>query len=288
MKIALHGINRSSDSISHIERVVAILKQNDRDIIVSESLAQLDIAVIRDLDTYAIGDDLSGCEAIFSLGGDGTFLETLTHVGRSMVPILGINLGRLGFLATISKENIENALSLYFQGKYSFEDRSMLKLISDLPELKANNYALNEIAILRKDTSAMIAIKTYLNDEYLGSYWADGLMVSTPTGSTGYSLSCGGPVMMPQTGNFILTPVSPHNLNLRPLIVSEKSQLRFTVESRIQSFLVSMDSRSIAVEGDFELIVRKAEFGARLVKIDGSSFLDTLRSKLLWGMDRRN
>ncbi len=286
--IALHGIYKSPDSVDHMEKVASILTQNNRKIIISEPLAGFCIRSFRKYDVYNPGDDLSSVEAVFSLGGDGTLLESLTHVGKSMVPILGINLGRLGFLATISKENIESALNSYFKGDFDFDDRSLLKLISENPLLTANNYALNEIAILRKDTSAMIAVKTFLNGEYLNSYWADGLMVSTPTGSTGYSLSCGGPVLMPQTKDFVITPVSPHNLNVRPLIVSDESELTFSVESRIRSFLVSMDSRSIPVEGDIVLTIRKAEFHARLIRIKGISFLDTLRNKLIWGMDRRN
>lgn len=286
-KIALHGINKSPDSDTYIEKVAEILAKHSREIIISEQFADLAIPALKGLPTYTVGE-LRDVEAIFSLGGDGTLLETLTHVGPSMIPMLGINLGRLGFLATISKENIDMALTAYFNGDFDYDDRALLTLVSDIPELKVNNYALNEIAFLRKDTSAMIAVKSYLNGEYLNSYWADGLMVSTPTGSTGYSLSCGGPVLMPQTGNFIITPVSPHNLNVRPLIVSEKSELKFSVESRLQSFLVALDSRSTPVEGDMELTIKKAHFHARLIRIKGSSFLDTLRNKLIWGMDRRN
>ncbi|MEP0366605.1 MAG: NAD kinase [Cyclobacteriaceae bacterium] len=288
-KIALHGMTIHTDVQVMVEKMLIQLAEADREIYISDRLAGLNLPCFANFPIFDKSEDLSTFEAIFSLGGDGTLLNTLTYVGDTQLPIMGINLGRLGFLANIAKENIEPALASYFAGDFEFEDRTLIALESDIEAFSTDHYALNEFAILRKDTSSMIVVKAYLNGEYLNTYWADGLMVSTPTGSTGYSLSCGGPVIMPQTKNFIITPVSPHNLNVRPLIVSEESELKFVIDSsRNQSFLVSLDSRSEAIESPKEFIIRKADFSARLIKVRGSSFLDTLRNKLTWGLDRRN
>ncbi len=287
-KIAIHGLAINDDVLELVEKMLNQLKDAKREIYISDKISVKGLSIFKDYPVFDRSTDLSGFEAILSLGGDGTLLNTLTYVGRSQLPIMGINLGRLGFLANISKDQIELALDSYFAGDFEYDDRTLVSLETDIGAFDGNNYALNEIAILRKDTSSMIVVKCYINGEYLNTYWADGLMVSTPTGSTGYSLSCGGPVIMPQTKNFIITPVSPHNLNIRPLIVSENSELRFTIESRNQSFLVSMDSRSEAIDCPQELIIKKANFSARLIKVKGSSFFDTLRNKLTWGLDRRN
>ncbi len=287
-KIALHAIQIQESALGSVEKIVSRLKAAKRKIYISDQLAHHNFDLLNKYPIFTKEDDLSDFEAIFSLGGDGTLLNTLTYVKDSHLPIMGVNLGRLGFLANIAEENIESALDSFFSGDFAYDDRTLLHLESELDVFKEDNFALNEFAILRKDTSSMIVVKCYLNGEYLNTYWADGLMVSTPTGSTGYSLSCGGPVIMPQTKNFIITPVSPHNLNVRPLIVSEDSELTFTIESRNQSFLVTLDSRSEAIENNSILTIRKAKFTARLIKVRGSSFLDTLRNKLTWGLDRRN
>lgn len=289
-KIAIHGRKIDVDAYSYVKKIKEIINQNERSISISPDLAALPVA--RDLFTeceiYTPNRKMDQFEAIFSLGGDGTLLDTLTHVGRSQLPILGINLGRLGFLAVISRENIEVALSAYFEGAYTFDDRSLLQLETQLPLFEGKNYALNEFAILRKDTSSMIVVECFMDGEFLNTYWADGLMIATPTGSTGYSLSCGGPVITPNTRNFIITPISPHNLNVRPLIISEESELLFRVESRHQSYQISLDSRSESIEDQLEFVVKKAPFSSRLIKISGTSFLDTLRNKLTWGLDKRN
>lgn len=292
-KIAIHGRRVAPESIDYVKDIVRIIQENNREIYVSPQLAALPNAepLLGHFEHYDPGVNMHVFEAIFSLGGDGTLLDTLTHVGNSEVPILGINLGRLGFLAVISRENIRDALKAYFSGQFVYDNRSLVELKTSEPVFNGKNYALNEFAILRKDTSAMIVVKCYLDGEFLNTYWADGLMVATPTGSTGYSLSCGGPVIMPNNHNFIITPISPHNLNVRPLIISEDSVLSFKIETRNQSFQISLDSRSEALEAVndvAEFIIRKAPFGARLIKISGSSFLDTLRNKLTWGLDKRN
>lgn len=287
-KIAIHSITIHQEMFVLVEEMLIQLSDANKEVHISDRLASQNIDFFQGYPTFTKSTDLIGFEAILSLGGDGTLLDTLTYVGSSQLPIMGINLGRLGFLANISKENISSALSSFFSGDFEYDDRTLISMDSGIETFKENNYALNECAILRKDSSSMIVIESHLNGEYLTTYWADGLMVSTPTGSTGYSLSCGGPIIMPQTKNFIITPVSPHNLNVRPLIVSENSEIRLSIVSRDKSFLVSMDSRSVAVESPKELLIKKADFSARLIKVKGNFFLDTLRNKLTWGLDRRN
>lgn len=235
-------------------------------------------------------DDLNKGDAdvVISIGGDGTLLETVTHIGSEGIPILGVNTGRLGFLATTANEDIESALEKLFSGDYSVESRTLISLESPSSLFEGRNFALNEFAILRKDTSSMITVKCYLDGDYLNTYWADGLMVSTPTGSTGYSLSCGGPILMPSARNFVLTPVSPHNLNIRPLVIPDDGELRFELDSRETNLLISLDSRSATISHNTEIRVKKAEFTASLISLGGSSFIETLRNKLGWGFDRRN
>ena len=206
------------------------------------------------------------------------------------IPIVGINTGRLGFLATIQTDEIDEALSEIFNGNYKISERSLLS-VSTQPshkDIEDINFALNEIALSRKNTTSMITVKTHLNDEYLTSYWADGLILSTPTGSTGYSLSCGGPVIAPDANNFALTPIAPHNLNARPLIIPDHTTVRFNVDGREDQFLLSLDSRIVTLPNSTEVTVKKADFVIRMVERLNESFLDTLRKKLLWGEDRRN
>ena len=222
---------------------------------------------------------------VLSLGGDGTFLQTAAWVGKQEIPILGINTGRLGFLADIGTSEIEGTLDEIFHGKYRIEERSLLQLQS--PDFE-NNCALNEIAILKRDTSAMISIQTYLNDEFLTEYLADGLLLATPTGSTAYNLSINGPIIIPQSGSFVLTPVAPHSLNVRPLVIPEDYNIRFKVESRNKNFLVALDGRSKVFTSGSEFEVVKADFSIKIIKRLNQSFYETLRGKLFWGTDVRN
>ncbi|MCP4460241.1 MAG: NAD kinase [Cytophagales bacterium] len=289
-KIAIHGRQVTSDSLSHIESLFSYLDAHSVEVIISNSFNKANESQL-DLTKYSIYSDALGQEdadCIFSLGGDGTLLDTITHVGDTLIPILGINTGRLGFLTTTAENSISESLDLLFTKQFRLEDRSLIQLETSLDLFDEKNFALNEFAILRKETSSMIVVKCYLNNEYLNTYWADGLMVSTPTGSTGYSLSCGGPVVLPQTKNFIITPVSPHNLNVRPLVIPDDGELTFKMESRETSVLISLDSRSATVPHDLEIKVKKADFNIQLIRLKGSSFLDTLRNKLGWGYDKRN
>jgi NAD+ kinase len=225
---------------------------------------------------------------MISIGGDGTLLETVAYVGARETPILGINTGRLGFLATTAPGQIKDAVSSLYNNYFTLEERSLIHLDTDRELFDGLSFGLNEFTITKRDTASMIVVHTYIDGEYLNSYWADGLIVATPTGSTGYSLSCGGPVVLPQSGNFIISPVSPHNLNVRPLVVSDNSVISFEIQGRSKNYLVSLDSRSRVVDASIGLAVRKESFRARLVQLDGNNFLQTLRNKLNWGLDVRN
>lgn len=226
----------------------------------------------------------------FSVGGDGTILRTILFVRDLNIPVVGINTGRLGFLATVQKEYITKAIDELFEGKYKLVKRSLLQIHTNppIPELSELNFALNEIAVSRKNTTAMITVATYIDDEYLTSYWADGLIISTPTGSTGYSLSCGGPVITPDTDAFIFTPIAPHNLNARPLVIPDNKKINLEISGRENSYLISLDSRIATVDNKTEIIINKAPFYINMVELTSESFLKTLRKKLLWGEDKRN
>ncbi len=225
---------------------------------------------------------------VITLGGDGTILNAITEIRDSGVPILGINLGRLGFLADIEKTQIKSAINLLQKGMYKIDERRLLYLESNLPLHGDIPFALNDCTLLKRDTSSMITIHTYVNGAYLNSYWADGIIISTPTGSTGYSLSCGGPIIFPGSGNFIITPVAPHNLNVRPIVIPDTSVISFEVEGRTDNFLCTMDSRFETVTSDHQLAVRKCDFTINLIQLENQSFLKTIRGKLAWGVDNRN
>lgn len=291
MKIAVLGKPFQEDILSYIQGLFDELDRRETEIVVEEQFkANLEeqIKLPVGVSGFSRGDDLKGVQYVFSIGGDGTLLDTVTYVGPREIPILGINTGRLGFLATTPYDQILPALEALFRGHYHIDSRSLIRVDSDREIFEGINFGLNEFSILKRDTSSMIVVHTYLDGEYLNSYWADGLIVATPTGSTGYSLSCGGPVVFPQTNNFVISPVCPHNLNVRPLIVSDRSVISFEIEGRSQNFLVSLDSRSRPVDATIQIAVRREGFDAKLIQPNQVNFLATLRNKLHWGMDRRN
>ena len=225
---------------------------------------------------------------VIVLGGDGTMLAAVTLVRDAGVPMLGINLGRLGFLATIEKSHIRDSIQKLRRGQYLIEERSTLYLESSPQLFGEIPFALNDCTLLKRDTSSMITIHTFLNGDYLNSYWADGIIIATPTGSTGYSLSCGGPVIFPDSGNFVLTPVAPHNLNVRPIVLSDESVISFEIEGRADNFICTLDSRFELINGQHQLAVRKNDFPIRFVQLQDVTFLNTIRQKLGWGEDVRN
>jgi NAD+ kinase len=291
MKIAIHGRNFNEDVKPHIEALFATLAQREAEVQISDQFASfLEKNGIRTgrLQRFSHYRHIFDADFMISIGGDGTLLETVAYVGARETPILGINTGRLGFLATTAPGQITDAVSSLYNNYFTLEERSLIHLDTDRELFDGLSFGLNEFTITKRDTASMIVVHTYIDGEYLNSYWADGLIVATPTGSTGYSLSCGGPVVLPQSGNFIISPVSPHNLNVRPLVVSDNSVISFEIQGRSKNYLVSLDSRSRVVDASIGLAVRKEAFRARLVQLDGNNFLQTLRNKLNWGLDVRN
>jgi NAD+ kinase len=291
MRIAVHGKEFNRQSVEFVGTIFNTLLKHDVEILVSSKfhsfLKHPSFKHLK-LGTYEPGETLRNINFFVSIGGDGTLLESVTHVGATEIPMLGINTGRLGFLATISKEETAEALEKVLQGAFTLDRRAVLKLESDQDIFGRLNFALNDFTVLKKDTSSMITIHTYVDNEFLNSYWADGIIVSTPTGSTGYSLSCGGPLIFPRSGNFVITPVSPHNLTVRPIVVSDGSTITFHVEGRSKKFMVSLDSRISSVGASSKLKVSKGDFTVNLIQLEGKHYFKTLRQKLNWGLDIRN
>lgn len=289
--LAIHGKEFSADMKPVMEKLWADISTNNSQIQISESFFvhlkehgfKLD-----EYRTYSINQGPENVQMAWSIGGDGTFLETLSHVGAKEIPILGINTGRLGFLATLSPEEVSEALQHVLSNEYTIEDRCLVSVDAEIDLFHGKDFGLNEVGIMKTDSSSMIQIKTFLDGNYLNTYWADGIIVSTATGSTGYSLSVGGPLVIPTSDSFIVAPMSPHNLNVRPLIVSSDTVLKFEVSSRSQNFLISIDSRSRVIDSTISIEVKKAAFSGKIVKIPGDDFLQTLRNKLNWGLDVRN
>ena len=294
-KVAIFGqVYKDSDEIYVSTLINALNKANTAVYInddFADSIKNTGLKFVDHLDTY---DGESGLDtsfdALITLGGDGTILRAFNQIKDLNIPILGINLGRLGFLATVQKNEINKAIKDFLKGAYTVDERVMLKVASNehQPEFSILGYALNDLTIAKKDTNSMIGVDAYLNNEYLTTYWADGLIISTPTGSTGYSLSCQGPVIMPNTNNFLITPVAPHNLNARPIVISDDTEIKLKVLRREDQFLASLDSRVSTIDVETEIIVTKANFTAKIILLKDHTFINTLRDKLLWGYDTRN
>jgi NAD+ kinase len=293
MKVAIYGHSSDVNTSEHIQLLFDKLNQHNAELLIYEPFYQFiksKLNITGSIKTFISHTDLVGrVDYLLSLGGDGTFLETLTCIRNSNIPILGINTGRLGFLANVAKTEISSAIEALVNKKYSIEKRSLLSVTSSSAKLFADvNYGLNELTILKKDSSSMITIHTYINGDYLNSYFADGLIIATPTGSTAYSLSCGGPLIMPGSENFVITPIAPHNLNVRPLVISDNNVITLKVEGRSTHYLASLDSRSEVIDSSIELTVQKADFNLHLIKLENQNFFNTIRNKLLWGLDKRN
>ena len=291
MKIALFGNEFSPNYIKYIKHLIQKLENEKIEILVQQQFydfLQENISFSENIQTFDRISAQDRIDFLFSIGGDGTLLRAVTYVRDSNIPILGINTGRLGFISSISTDQIDDAVDHVLNGDYKIRSRTLLELETENNLFGTTNFALNEVAIVKKDTSSMIRIDAFLDDEFLNSYWADGLLISTPTGSTGYSLSCGGPIILPGTKNIIIAPIAPHNLNVRPIIINEKSKIRLKVEDRDQLALVSLDSRSRAFDSSLELIIKKADFKINLIEPKDNSFITTIRTKLMWGSDKRN
>lgn len=295
MKIAIYGQYYKDNTEEIIDRLLAVFDSYNPHVAIEtnfhNALAEKDLLTGRNYPVFSNHEELNGFDILICIGGDGTMLRAATYVRDKNIPIVGINAGRLGFLATVQQEAIPHLLPLLFENKYKISPRTLLTVDYDgKPETPADelDFALNEVTVSRKDTTSMITIETKLNGEYLNSYWADGLIISTPTGSTGYSLSCGGPVLMPEVSSLVITPIAPHNLNARPLVIPDDTEIELRVSSREEQHLVSLDSRIISMDVETAICIKKTEFKIHLVEFAEEKFTDTLRKKLLWGEDKRN
>ncbi|OUS00350.1 NAD kinase [Flavobacteriales bacterium 33_180_T64] len=291
MKVAVYSQYYPEKSLKSFEDLIAILLKNKVSIRIEETFFNNLNSAIKNSSAIQKFSELDkSYDLLISVGGDGTILRAITYVRDLSIPIVGINTGRLGFLATIQTDDIEIAIVQVLNGNYKTSERTLLSVETN-PEnqnLKTTNFALNEIAVSRKNTTSMITVETHLNNEYLTSYWADGLIISTPTGSTGYSLSCGGPVITPEANNLALTPIAPHNLNARPLVIPDDTIVELKVDGREGQYLMSLDSRIVTLSNATVITIKKANFKVKMVELLDESFIDTLRKKMLWGEDKRN
>ncbi|MDX1331638.1 MAG: NAD kinase [Robiginitalea sp.] len=290
MKIALYGQASGPDIAEPVADLLDELQDYGADLAVEAEFAKgIHLEENTPHFTLEAGLDRS-FDLMVSFGGDGTILRAITYIRDLGIPIVGVNTGRLGFLSTCQKENVRQMVRDFAGGDYRLVERSLVTASLDgmPPGGDQLNFALNEVTVSRKDTTSMITVETWLNGEYLTSYWADGLIIATPTGSTGYSLSCGGPVMMPTARSLVITPIAPHNLNARPMVISDETEIKLKVSGREPQHLLSLDSRITSLENETEIWVRKAGFTINMVEFTSESFLKTIRNKLLWGEDRRN
>ena len=294
MRIAIFGQYYQNDTRPIIRDIFLFLNENQVDLVIEADFLKIlyeHELLKKSYKTFSSYEDLqSGFDLMISIGGDGTILRAATFVRDLGIPILGINAGRLGFLAKVQKENINAFLQLVLERRYTISERTLLELqiTPDDGKIPTLNFAMNEVTVSRKDTTSMITIETHLDNEYLTSYWADGLIVATPTGTTGYSLSCQGPVVFPDAQNFVITPIAPHNLNVRPIVVPDSNIISFEIESRSEQVICSLDARREVVSKDIRLAVRKESFDIGLLRLSEDNFLQTLRNKLTWGLDKRN
>ena len=292
MKVAIYSRVIEYEQQSGVQRLFdELIRQHLQPVIYQPFLEQIGSAFVlpSDIGSFRESSDLDdSIEFLISLGGDGTLLDTVSLVRDKNIPVVGINFGRLGFLASIGKEELATAVTALANRTFVVDKRSLIHLDANRPLFGDVPYGLNEFAIHKTDTSPMIKIHTYLNGEFLNTYWADGLIVSTPTGSTGYSLSCGGPVVFPESTSFVITPVAPHNLNVRPIVVPDNNIISFEVEGRAENFICVLDSRKEIVDKQVQLAVRSESFTLSLIRLNENNFLQTLRGKLSWGLDTRN
>lgn len=289
MKFAIFGNSYQKERSAQIQRLFQALYKHGSEIWICADFFRFltEEMKFQPIVDGIIVDNCFDADIALSIGGDGTFLRTAERVGKKGIPILGINTGRLGFLADISSNDLEDTITEVFKNYYRIEERTLLQIGSDGLPADFYPYALNEIAVSKRDTSSMIAIHTFINDDYLTTYQADGLIVATPTGSTAYSLSVGGPIIEPQSDNFVLTAVAPHSLNVRPLVISNRCRIRLETESRSDNYLISVDGHSTMMKSGPSLFIEQAPFKIKVVKRYNHLFYNTLRNKLMWGTDKR-
>ncbi len=291
MTIAIYARSSNYNNSTYVEQAYNYFKSENVDVIIYKPYYEFlksNYGFNIELNTFNSSEELiSKAYYLICMGGDGTMLETINFVKKSGIPILGVNTGRLGFLASVNKDNLEKALELLLKEKFTLDKRELITISGCNDCFKDTNFALNEFTIHKSDRGSMINIDTYVDDTFLNSYFADGLIVSTPTGSTAYSLSCGGPIIMPNSENFIITPIAPHNLSVRPIVISNNKEIRFVVSGRTDAFMVSLDSRSAKIALNTEIKIRKANFRLNLINLEGQHFFETLRNKMMWGVDKR-
>lgn len=289
MKIAIYSQYQKNKSLDSFIKLLEVLNEKAFQVFVEDDFyKKVNRNSFLELDTFMSLDN--SYDLLISVGGDGTILRAVTFLKDLDIPLIGVNTGRLGFLATIQANEIQDAIEAILNKDYNISERSLLEISTTNQDevIGELNFALNEIAVSRKDTTSMITVETQLNGEYLTSYWSDGLIVSTPTGSTGYSLSCGGPIITPNTSSLILTPIAPHNLSSRPLVIQDDTEITLKVSGREKNYLVSLDSRIATLENNTVIKIKKAPFKIKMIELNHESFLKTLRNKLLWGEDKRN
>ncbi len=291
MKVAIYSRGLEDNQHAQLLTLLDELQKHNIKVTIINTFLEhyLEILPNSNIDVFYDSAELNNTiDCLISLGGDGTMLDAVALVRNKNIPVLGVNFGRLGFLAGIGKEELTSAVDALINGTFVIDKRSLIHLDADIPLFEDAPFALNEFAIHKRDNSPMIKIHTYLNGEFLNSYWADGLIVSTPTGSTGYNMSCNGPIVFPECSSFLITPVAPHNLNIRPIVVPDANIISFEVEGRTDQFICALDSRREIVNKSVQLAVKKEVFTVSLVRLNENSFLSTLRSKLTWGLDKRN
>lgn len=292
MKVAIYSRGLDIEQENPLLILLEELSRHDIEILLFNTLfEQFNIPqqLCNKIQQFSGYEDLDeSVDCVISLGGDGTMLDTITLIREKNIPVLGINFGRLGFLASISREELSTAVDALVNHTYLIDKRTLIHLDSNVPLFTDAPFALNEFTIHKKDTSPMIKIHTYMNGEFLNTYWADGLIVSTPTGSTGYNLSCNGPILFPDSSSLVITPISPHNLNVRSIVIPDNNIISFEVEGRAEEFIVAMDARRELVPKSVQLAVRKESFNISLIRLNENTFLSTLRTKLTWGLDKRN
>ncbi|MFM7814118.1 MAG: NAD kinase [Flavobacteriales bacterium] len=291
MKIALYGKKFSEEHLGGIERLVDAMVRRGLGLVVHDSFypyLSSQVTLPASAEKFHSHEDLVGMKFLLSIGGDGTLLETAHIVRDSKVAVLGINTGRLGFLSQVHLNDVEMALEALINEDFTLDYRSLIEVKSEQQEFGDFPYALNEVSLVNKERSAMITMHAYVNDQFMNTYWADGLIIATPTGSTAYSLSCGGPIVMPESNNVIMTPIAPHNLNVRPVVISNTSKISLRAEGRDPKFLLSLDSRSFLIDNETILEISRAPFQFSLINLQNHSFFNTIREKMGWGLDVRS
>jgi len=293
MKVGIFGQSNNETTIKYVQELVDLCRQNNVSIVFEENLFKSfhQLADYKNVETFSEYDDLNReLDYFFSVGGDGTFLRSITFIRDLEIPIIGINTGRLGFLANIQKDSIRSSYEQILKGQFAVQKRSLLQVRAEggVNDFGNVNFAINEITITRKNTASMISVDTILDNEFLTTYWSDGLIISTPTGSTGYSLSCGGPIISPSSKNIILTPIAPHSLAVRPLVIPDQTEIELQIDSRADEVLLTLDSRMYTLNNKSKVFIKKCPFQIMTLQLKDQTFIKTLREKLLWGEDKRN